>query len=235
MYPTTLLLANESPWTPANVIAGVLTLAAAFGLLGFLAILLFRGLWAHTVEPLVQAAWISWYTSDAQIKARKIEGDQARDAWWGQQVHVEARKKETETTLAAWHASPEQVKIRKQFIFEEIDNHVRRDDGLIHKEIRVGVTAAIAPVTRELEDIKTLLRRRNEDESEFRQEMAANIAHILAVIDMRSDMFHGPPPVRGVQAGARAPTPVLGVQAGARPPFSPVRPSNPGKGGGSTE
>jgi len=239
MHPSTLLLlANESPWTPANIIAGVLSLAASLGVLGFLAVLLVRGLWAKSGEPLVQAAWIAWYTSETQIKARKTEGDQARDAWWGQQTQVDARKKETETTLAAWHVSPEQVILRKKFIYDEIDNHVRRDDGLIHKEIRVGVTAAIAPVTRELEDIKAMLRRRDEDErsdraenAEFRQEMAANIAHILAVIDMRSDVFHAPTPVVGVQAGRQSRVPLQPMRPGSQG----KTPGSPGKTPGSSE
>jgi hypothetical protein len=76
-----------------------------------------------------------------------------------------------------------------------------------------------------------MLRRRDEDEkndraenAEFRQEMAANIAHILAVIDMRSDVFH-------------APTPAVGVQSGrvSRAPLQPLRPSNPGKGSSGQE
>jgi hypothetical protein len=153
MHPSTLLLlANESPWTPVNIVAGILATSGALGLLGFLAILLLRGVWARNIEPMVQTAWVAWYMSEPQLRARKLEGDQARDAWWGQQIQVDARQKETEKTLSAWYVSPEQVVLRKKFVYDEIDNHVRRDDGLIHKEIRVGVTAAIAPVTRELED-----------------------------------------------------------------------------------
>lgn len=184
------LLAQQAPsiWTPGNVLVAILTVAAAFAIVGGVAAVLARGFWSKTIEPLIQAAIVSWYSSEDQGKARQLHFDQAIQAWYGKQTQVEARKIETTGVVTAWHTSPEQMKVRKDFVREEIDNHVRRDDGLIHKEIKMSVERGVQPLHQDMADIKQLLQQRGQEDLLFREQVIGKLGHLEGMLAASSSL-----------------------------------------------
>lgn len=184
------LLAQQAPsiWSPGNVLIAILTVAAAFAIVGGIAAVLARGFWSKTIEPMIQAAIVSWYSSEDQGKARQAHFDQAIQAWYGKQTQVEARKVETTGVVTAWHTSPEQMKVRKEFVRDEIDNHVRRDDGLIHKEIKMSVERGVQPLHQDMADIKNLLQQRSQEDLLFREQVIGKLGHLEGLLARSSPL-----------------------------------------------
>lgn len=178
------LFAQQVPsiWTPGNVLIAILTVAAAFAIVGGVAAVLARGFWSRTIEPLIQAAIVSWYSSEDQLKARTAMVDQTIQAWHGKQAQVEARQVETTRVVTAWHTSPEQMKVRKEFVRDEIDNHVRRDDGLIHKEIKMSVERGVQPLHADMADIKAMLQLRTQEDLLFREQVIGKLGHLEGLL-----------------------------------------------------
>lgn len=184
------LFAQQAPsiWSPANIMVAILTMAAAFALVGGLAALLARGFWSRTIEPMIQAALTSWYSSEDQLKARMTMVDQTIQAWHGKQAQVEARQGETVRVVNAWYTSPDQQKIHKEFVRDEIDNHVRRDDGLIHKEIKMSVERGVQPLQTDMSEIKLLLQQRTQEEFLFREQVIGKLGHLEGLLAANSPM-----------------------------------------------
>lgn len=215
---TLYLFAQQTPSIWGNLVVVIFSIAAAMAVLGGLTTVFFRGFWTKTIEPMIHAAIVSWYSSEAQVKARVAMMEQTIQAYQGQQVQVEARKQETTNIVTAWHTSPEQLKVRKEFVRDAIDNHVRRDDGLIHKEIEMRVEKGIQPLHKGMAEIKDMLQ----EELLFRQQVMGKLGHMEGLLAGVSPL--------------RAETP---VHTPSRPSFPhatfpqpPVKPVVPPRGSG---
>jgi hypothetical protein len=137
-----LLLTAETSTVPSSIqAAGGWLFAALVGVGGVsvLVSLLLRGIWSKNGDPMVRQALASWYNSKEQM---------------------EARRKEIKEVLAEANLSPEVHAAHATLVGEIIDNHLRRDDGLIRKEITVtaqrldaDLTGKIASASQGLKDL----------------------------------------------------------------------------------
>lgn len=184
-----LLVAEQAPsaWTAGNVLIAIVSLAAASALVGGLGMIIARGFWSKTIEPMIQAAFVTWYTSEEQLKTRKIFAEQTFQAWHGSQPQIDARNAEIVRVAQAWHTAPEQTKVRKDFVREEIDNHVRRDDGIIHKEIKVSVESGIGPLKADMAEIKGMLHDRQREDLSFREAVIGKLGHLEGLLQTSPD------------------------------------------------
>lgn len=78
------------------------------------------------------------------------------------------------TTVAAWYSAPAQTEARVKFIKQVIDNEIRRDDGLIAKEIE----QAIDDFKQKLEAELAELYRDNQTEQQFRNTVISEIGRL---------------------------------------------------------
>lgn len=141
----------------SNAVVAVVSLLFGGGVVGTVAMFAARGYWAKNIEPMIQAAILAWYTSEEQVRSRRMK---------------------IEDAVSGWHTSPEQIQVRKRFVRDEIDNHIRRDDGLIHLEIKTRVEQGVQPLQQNMIEIKELLRQKGQDEAAFREAVLMKLAHL---------------------------------------------------------
>lgn len=147
---------------------------AAFAVLGGIALFLFRGFWAKNIEPLI----LNVIT-----------------AWWSHVDQARARDTDVEKTVKAWYASHDVTEHLDRRIDERIDNQIRRDDGLIHKEIRAKLDAGIEPLHETLAELRRASKEREEEDRRFRQEVLTTLAQIQGAMSVQASFR--PPTLAG--------------------------------------
>ena len=172
MVPTALYVLAEA--SPSNAKSDLVQVGAglvtAFGVLGGIALFLFRGFWAKNIEPLIQNVIHQWWSSRDQMVARDIE---------------------VQKTIATWDGSPERHAQSESRIVGVIDNQIRRDDGLIHREIRAKLEAGMEPIHETLADLKRAAQQRDDEDRHFRQEVLTTLAQIQGAMGVSGSPFRG--------------------------------------------
>lgn len=168
-------LAQQSHGFFSQALAATAGILVTVGLLSGLLLMLLQGFWAKSVAPRIQEAILSWYGSEAQLKARKVE---------------------FESLVQGWNTQPSQVDDRRRAMRDLIDNEIRRDDGLIKREITQTIERVVAPLQSELTEIKKLLLSRNELDQRFRDDMFTRLAHLEGLVSSVSPIPPGTVPVR---------------------------------------
>lgn len=211
-----LLAENTFSESPGSIVAAVLAIAVAFTTFGAISITLARGFWASRIEPMIQLAITQWYTSEPQTRTRRETVEQIIATWHASQPQVSARTTETMNSVAISEASAEAQLRKRTFIREEIENQVRRDDGIIHREINLRVERGIQPLQDGMEQIRALLQQRQAADAEFREEVLARLGHLTGVISPRHEDAAPPHSV------SRPPHPLQTLH-----PISPRTPAKP--------
>lgn len=188
MVPTGLyVLAEASPNTTGSDLLHVgAGLVAAFAVLGGIALFLFRGFWAKNIEPLILNVITAWWSNGDQIAARDTD----------------VRK-----TVIAWYASAEVQDQRDAQIVKVLDNQIRRDDGLIHREIRVKLDAGMEPIHEMLAELRRATQQRDVEDRNFRQEVLTTLAQIQGAMSVGSGPFRAATLSRGAQPQPQPPPP----------------------------
>lgn len=215
MTPTALcFLAQQapvtvaSPWTPSNILVGFVGLAVTLTVFSSVVLLLVRGFWDRSVEPLIKTAIVTWMTSEAQILARRREIEAILTDWYSRKEQASARKEDVLASVRAWHNEPEEILIREAFVNKVIDNQVRRDDGLIHTEINTRVKNGVEPLHADMKEIKRLLTNKANDEHAFREDVMSRLGHLMGLLEGNKPRPLPPrTPVRsmGVKPGSSEP------------------------------
>lgn len=105
---------------------------AAMGVAGYL---LFLGFWKKTVQPLVLAEIKSFADTAAERDRYREMIQKEVHSLTSSQDSVTTRDKAIESVVGNLRNRPEIVDARKKEITECIEDHVRRDDGLVHSEL----------------------------------------------------------------------------------------------------
>jgi len=114
------------------------------------------------------------------------------------EMHVEPeqtkqREAETQAVIIEWHNSPDQIKTRTEFVKGVIDNEVRRDDGVIHKDITTKVNVVEADLSKKLDNVMTKFDKfqesqdkRDKDNREFNTQVLSKLARIEGQVQLMS-------------------------------------------------
>lgn len=159
--PSYFLLAEVTVQAVGGWIAA---LFVSGGVLWVLFLLVVQGFWDKTGKPAVKDLLV---TVNAEPET------------------VQKHTAEVERIIAAWHNDPEQVRTRTEFIKGIIDNEVRRDDGLIHRDTRSRVSALEAELARKIDSVaakfdkfQEVQERRDQDNRAFNAQVLAKLACI---------------------------------------------------------
>ena len=161
-------------------------LVVAFAVLGGIALFLFRGFWAKNIEPLI----LNVVT-----------------AWWGHVDQARARDTDVEKTVKAWYSAPEMAAHIDARIDARIDNQIRRDDGLIHREIRAKLDDGMEPIHETLAELRRASKERDDEDRRFRQEVITTLAQIQGAMSVGSGPFRSATLSRGAQPQPQPPPP----------------------------
>ena len=71
-------------------------------------------------------------------------------------------------------------------IVKVLDNQIRRDDGLIHREIRTKLDAGMEPIHEMLADLRHASQQRDDEDRRFRQEVLTTLAQIQGAMSVTS-------------------------------------------------
>lgn len=161
LYPAYFLLADI---TVQAVGGWVAALFLSGGVLWVLFMLVVQGFWDKTGKPAVKDLLVTVNSEPETVQKHTVE---------------------VERIIAAWHNDPEQVRTRTEFIKGIIDNEVRRDDGLIHRDTRSRVSALEAELARKIDSVaakfdkfQEVQERRDQDNRAFNAQVLAKLALI---------------------------------------------------------
>lgn len=161
LYPAYFLLANI---TVQAVGGWVAALFLSGGILWVLFTLVVQGFWDKTGKPAVKDLLVTVNSDPETVQKHTVE---------------------VERIIAAWHNDPEQVRARTDFIKGIIDNEVRRDDGLIHRDTRNKVSALEAELARKIDGVAAKFDRfqevqehRDQANREFNTQVLSKLARI---------------------------------------------------------
>lgn len=156
-----VLLAEITVQTIGGWLAAVLV---GGGVLWVLLLLMLRGFWDKTGKPAVKDL----------LLALQAEPE-----------HVKKRTDEIQGVFQTWYNAPDQIKTRTDFVKGVIDNEVRRDDGVIHKDITTKVDALEADLAKKIDGVATKFdkfqeaqERRDIENREFNSQVLAKLARI---------------------------------------------------------
>lgn len=156
-----VLLAELTVQTIGGWLAAVLV---GGGVLWVLFLLMARGFWDKTGKPAVKDLIVSLHAEPENVKKRT---------------------EEIQGVIQTWHNAPDQIKTRTEFVKGVIDNEVRRDDGVIHKDITTKVTALEADLAKKIDGMATKFdkfqeaqERRDKENREFSSQVLAKLARI---------------------------------------------------------
>lgn len=124
------------------VLAAITVLGGGSGV----AYLIFRGLWSKSIQPLVQAE-ITTYLQKPDV--------------------LGAQKNATRAEIVLIHNEPAEMDKRKSEIRAVIDDHIRRDDGLIHKELNARVKEQQNHFDKKMDELLAAVRERNEGQDQM--------------------------------------------------------------------
>lgn len=197
MIPTALFALAET--TPNTLTSDILHvgggLVAAFTALGAAGLFLFRGFWAKNVEPLILNVVTTWWANGDQMKARDADTIKTLTSWYASGEQIKARDADLIKTVSAWHSSATMQDEREQHIVRVIDSQIRRDDGLIHREIRNKVDDANKPIYDMLDELKRASMTRDDEDRRFRQEVLTQLAQITGAMSVTGvPSFHASRP-----------------------------------------
>lgn len=171
-------------WEVLKVIAGVTV--GVLGLGGFTVILV-RGFWAKSIEPMIWASVTTWYNDKPQSTARH---------------------EATISQVQEWYTSDAVRESREKALLTVMDNQIRRDDGLINKEIHTKVKRSADALTESIAELQRRIDARDAENRKFQTE----------VLDGLRDLQQSVSFLHGQQAGGQEPG------AAPRHPAVPVRP-----------
>lgn len=141
--------------------------------------LIFRGIQAKYGDAYVKATIKEWYTSE-ELKAE-------REAF--------ARK-----VVSDWYGTESMREERERFTRRVIEDQLRRDDGLIRRDIEKAVTAVTAPVVEKLDE---LLAKTESAHSTY-QQVLQRLSHIEGSVDVvKNAMRLSSPSTRMPPGGGR--------------------------------
>lgn len=120
---------RELVWKLAGLLVAI---SAVFGFAGYL---LFLGFWKKTLQPLVLTEIKTFLDTASERDRHKEMIQKTVEDITSRQDSIAARDQAVEKVVSAMRNRPESVDARKKEIVDEIDNQVRRDDGLIYGEL----------------------------------------------------------------------------------------------------
>lgn len=121
--------------------------------------LIFRGVQAKYGDAYVKSLVKTWYTSE-ELKAE-------REAF-------------TRKVMSDWYASEVLREEREKFTRRVIEDQLRRDDGLIRRDIEKAVTTATAPVLEKLDELIAKM----ESTHQLYQQVLHRLSHIEGSVDV---------------------------------------------------
>lgn len=180
---TLTLLADAQASDPLKLVGqGIVVLLTATGL----AALFVRGFYVKYVEPMFLNTVNTWYTHKEQMQSRQLE---------------------TQTTVQNWYRSPEVQAERAAHAESVLDNHIRRDDGLIHREINNRVATSADALKAQISKQEEMLEKQAAENRVFQQEILAALKDLQTSVSY----LHG----RQNTSQAVVPPPRMG---GTKPP-----------------
>lgn len=123
--------------TIQSLLSIALPVGMVFGLLLGIGRLVLRGLWEREGRGLAEQRLKDWYTSPTMVELRKKEVEQALEHWW---------------------QSPAQVAVRKREFATALETEVRRDDGMVQREVTVRVSAVSTKMEEKLQELTAEVR-----------------------------------------------------------------------------
>jgi hypothetical protein len=156
-----VLLAELTVQTIGGWLAAVLV---GGGGLWILFLLMVRGFWDKTGKPAIKDLIVALHAEPEYVKKQR---------------------EEIQSVIQTWHNEPEQLKVRIEFVKGVIDNEVRRDDGVIHRDITTKVTALEAALAKKIDDMAVKFdhfqesqEQRDKENREFSTQVLAKLARI---------------------------------------------------------
>lgn len=163
---------------------GLAALLASAGVFWVLFLLMVRGFWDKTGKPAVRALILEMEAEPERQKKRAEDTLAVTQTAHNTPEQIKKRTEDIHVAVQTWHNTPEQIKLRTDFIKGVIDNEVRRDDGLIYKEITTKVDAVEADLAKKIDTISAKFDNFQELNREFHTKVLAKLARIEGSVNI---------------------------------------------------
>lgn len=143
----------------SQVLLVVLGLVGGLGAVGYL---IWRGVWSKSVQPLVVAEIATYH---AKTDVAEAQRQFVRNEIIGHFAKVEtqdAHRLMIRNEFALLQNQPDHVEKRLAFIKKALDDEIRRDDGLIHRELATKFDAHARTMDSKMDRILDAMSRRDE-------------------------------------------------------------------------